>query len=76
MGLPRNMSAFDRVARTLMGAALIALSCYGFDIIPVYWLSLFAFWFGVVNILSSICCWCFMYSIVGVSTRVGQDGEH
>jgi hypothetical protein len=75
MKLTTNMSMFDRASRFAMGAILIALSCYGFDVVPVHWLSEFMFWFGVINILSSCICWCFMYSIVGISTKVKDEDE-
>jgi len=69
MLIKKNMSFFDRTSRVLVGIILISLSLYGFNVIPVYWLSVFCFWFGVVNIFSSIFCWCFMYSLIGVSTK-------
>lgn len=69
MLINKNMSTIDRISRILFGILLISLSLFGFNVVPVYWLSLFCFWFGLINILSSIVCWCFMYSIIGVSTK-------
>ena len=65
----RNMGMLDRTLRVFFGAILIMISWPFLDVIPGTVLSCFCLIFGVINIVSSLMCWCFMYSIFEVSTK-------
>lgn len=67
--LIRNMGIPDRLLRTFFGAVLVALSWPFLDLVPGNFLSYFCLFFGLINILSSAFCWCFMYQLVGISTK-------
>lgn len=68
----RNMGMLDRILRTFFGAVLVVISWPFLDLIPGTVLSYFCLIFGIVNIISSLFCWCFMYSIFDVSTKDDQ----
>lgn len=60
-----NVGAIDRVARLVLGAALIAFAIpVGFPQTGWNWLG----WIGVIPILTAIVGYCPAYSIVGLST--------
>jgi hypothetical protein len=68
MRIVTNMGTMDRLLRTLFGAILVLVSRPALDVVPGDFLSYFCLIFGIVNILSSIFGWCFMYRLVGMDT--------
>ncbi len=70
--MTRNMSILDRSLRTFFGLALVLMSWPFLDVVPGTVLSYFCLIFGIVNVISSLICWCFMYDLLGVSTK--DDG--
>jgi hypothetical protein len=68
------MGKFDRILRTLFGLALMLASEPFYDLIPSDFISYFCLVFGIINIISSIFGWCFMYSLLG-SIKKEDDYE-
>ncbi|WP_369832161.1 DUF2892 domain-containing protein [Motiliproteus sp. MSK22-1] len=69
------MGLADRLLRTALGTVLVVVSWMFLDVVPGPLLSNFCLYFGLLNILSSLICWCFMYSLVGISSRKEQSNE-
>ena len=73
--IPQNMGLTDRLLRTFFGTILVSVSWLFMDAVPGIFLSNFCLIFGLINIVSSLFCWCFMYSLVGISSRKVQSDE-
>jgi hypothetical protein len=64
--MTRNVGTFDRIARVLVGAGLIAFALkLGLPDTGYNWLG----WIGVVPILTALVGNCPAYSILGVKTN-------
>ncbi len=63
-----NIGGFDRLARLLIGAALVAGAAFGF----------IGFWgyIGVVPIVTALVGWCPLYRALGVSTVCASGKCH
>ncbi len=62
------MNSIDRFARALLGALLVLISPAGFDLLDGSVVSWFCLVFGLTNLVSAVFGWCFMYSLVGLSS--------
>ena len=65
----KNLGGWDRVIRMTLGLSLIYICIYRQDWIGDPILIGLAAFFGVMNIISSIICWCPPYSLIGFSTH-------
>lgn len=72
----RNMSLTDRIVRTIFGIVLMLLSWPFLDVVPSFVVSTFCLIFGAINIMSSVVSWCFMYSLIGISTEKDDGHTH
>lgn len=63
-----NMGLTDRLLRAFFGLVLVSLSWPFLNVLPGAFLSYFCLVFGVINIISSIVSWCFMYKLIGISS--------
>ncbi len=59
-----NMGGIDRVARVIVGLALIGFALFGPADIAWKWIG----WIGVVPLVTALMGWCPAYSLVGLST--------
>ncbi len=59
-----NVGSADRIARIVVGLALIAFALFGPAEITWKWIG----WIGVVPILTAFLKWCPAYTILGVNT--------
>lgn len=60
-----NMGGVDRVARILIGVALIVFAWYGPEGFSGQWLG----WIGVIPIVTALIGWCPAYSLFGLRTN-------
>ncbi len=73
-----NMGLRDRIGRSLLGLALVVVSPLAFDMLEGGVVAWFAAVFGLANLVSAVFGWCFMYSLVGLSSLdvpQSDDGE-
>lgn len=59
-----NIGGIDRVARIIVGLALIAFALFGPADIAWKWIG----WIGVVPLATALLGWCPAYTLVGLST--------
>lgn len=64
----KNLGGLDRFVRMTLGSGLVYISVFKQDWIGDPILIGLAMFFGVMNIISSIICWCPPYSLIGFST--------
>jgi len=60
----KNVGSVDKIARIVIGLALIAFALFGPADMGWKWVG----WIGVVPILTALMGWCPLYSIVGIRT--------
>ena len=70
---PTNMNTLDRSIRITLGLLLIAISPVGFGLLDSGIIGWFFALFGLANVISAVMGWCFMYSLVGLSSLSSQD---
>jgi EAL domain-containing protein (putative c-di-GMP-specific phosphodiesterase class I)/GGDEF domain-containing protein len=71
----KNMSATERLSRLIMSLILIGISPLGSHLLPGAVIGWFCAVFGIVNFISATVGWCFMYSLVGLSTHTQKSSE-
>lgn len=71
----KNMSVTERLSRVGVSLVLLSVSPVGLDLLPGAVIGWFCVVFGVVNFISAIVGWCFMYSLVGLTTYADQADE-
>ena len=59
-----NVGSADRIARIVVGLALIAFALFGPAEIAWKWVG----WIGVVPILTAFLKWCPAYTVLGITT--------
>lgn len=59
-----NVGSADRIARIVVGLALIALALFGPADITWKWIG----WIGVVPLLTAFLKWCPAYTLLGINT--------
>ncbi|WP_206483633.1 EAL domain-containing protein [Thalassotalea sp. G2M2-11] len=64
-----NMNPTDRWTRFIAGAILTIISPLGLSILPSGVIGWFCAVFGIINMISAVAGWCFMYSLVGLTSR-------
>ncbi|MCZ2808958.1 MAG: EAL domain-containing protein [Candidatus Bathyarchaeota archaeon] len=72
-----NMGRIDRISRFFLGLSLILISPLGLDLLEGGFVGWFSMIFGLANVISSILSWCFMYTLVGLSSlkQANSDDE-
>lgn len=70
-----NMNKLDRGVRFTLGLALTAISPMGYGLLGDDIIGWFFALFGIANIISSLIGWCFMYSLVGLTSLAGSDDD-
>jgi hypothetical protein len=65
----RNLGGLDRFIRMILGAVLVYISVFRYNWIGDPILIGLTLFFGGMNIISSIVCWCPPYSLIGFSTH-------
>ena len=62
--MEKNVGSADKIARIVLGIALIAFALMGPADIGWKWVG----WIGVVPILTAVMGWCPAYSLIGLRT--------
>ena len=68
-----NMNNLDRVVRLTLGLLLLAISPIGYGLLDSGVIGWFFALFGIANLASAVAGWCFMYSLVGLTSLTPQD---
>ena len=68
-----NMSMIDRMARFVVGLALIAFALYGAN--TSYSAYALLGWIGVIPLATSLIGWCPLYSALGISTNTPSSAR-
>ncbi|WP_197478923.1 EAL domain-containing protein [Marinomonas atlantica] len=69
------MNSLDRFARAILGALLISFSPIGINASGNDVIGWFFAIFGIANIFSAITSWCFMYSLVGLTSLSSKEED-
>jgi hypothetical protein len=62
--MPSNVGGFDRIARIVVGLALIAFALFAPATLAWKWIG----WIGVVPLLTAIVGFCPAYTLLGLNT--------
>lgn len=65
----KNLGGWDRVIRMTLGLCLVYIGIFRQNWIGDPILIGLILFFGVMNVISSILCWCPPYSLIGFSTH-------
>lgn len=68
-----NMNNIDRSVRGVAGFLLVVISPIGLDLLDRDVMAWFCLAFGAANIVAALTGWCFMYSIIGLSSAAKSE---
>jgi EAL domain-containing protein (putative c-di-GMP-specific phosphodiesterase class I)/GGDEF domain-containing protein len=68
----KNMSLTERFSRIIASLILMGISPLGLNLLDGAVIGWFCAVFGVVNFISALVGWCFMYSLVGFTTFIDE----